>query len=151
MFGRISAHGERRALCLAMQLGSNRLLRSPPFSQKQPFGKGTNQRLTEEDAVIVIQQREHYQHPQAAEAPDKGEDQARNGREGQKDEVEGSHAFTRVWHHPGSVLSAHTLLLSWLLVLVFQFQLAALAPRVLQLRGREGDRGQPALLSLLPL
>ena len=121
MFGRISAHGERRALCLAMQLGSNGLLRSPPFSQKQPFGKGTNQRLTEEDAAIVIQQREHYQHPQAAEAPDKGQDQARNGREGREDEVEGSHAFTRVWHHPDqSFLPAPSSSLAWLLVLVFQ-------------------------------
>ena len=46
----LSAHRKRRALCPAMQLGRNGLLCSPPFSQKQPFGKGTNQRLTEEDA-----------------------------------------------------------------------------------------------------
>ena len=101
---------------------------------------------------IGIQQREHHQHSQAAEAPDKGQDQDKIGRERRKDERQGPHAFTSVWHHPGSALSARTLLLSlpWLLVLVFQFQLAALAPSVLQLRGREGVRGQPALLSFLP-
>ena len=84
---------------------------------------------------IGIQQREHHQHSQAAEAPDKGQDQDKIGRERRKDERQGPHAFTSVWHHPGSALSARTLLLSlpWLLVLVFQFQLAALAPRVLQL------------------
>ena len=101
---------------------------------------------------IGIQQREHHQHSQAAEAPDKGQDQDKIGRERRKDEGQGPHAFTSVWHHPGSALSARTLLLSlpWLLVLVFQLQLAALAPSVLQLRGREGVRGQPALLSFLP-
>ena len=101
---------------------------------------------------IGIQQREHHQHSQAAEAPDKGQDQDKIGRERRKDERQGPHAFTSVWHHPGSALSARTLLLSlpWLLVLVFQLQLAALAPSVLQLRGREGVRGQPALLSFLP-
>ena len=111
----------REGLCVWPCSWAVGLLRSPPFSQKQPFGKGTNQRLTEEDAAIVIQQREHYQHPQAAEAPDKGQDQARNGREGREDEVEGSHAFTRVWHHPDqSFLPAPSSSLAWLLVLVFQ-------------------------------
>ena len=81
------------------------------------------------------------QHPHPAKAPDKCQDQDKNGREGWKDEVDSPNAFSSVWHHPGSALSAQALLLSlpWLLVLVFQ--LAALAPGVLQLRGREGGRG----------
>ena len=33
---------------------------------------------------IGIQKRKHYQHPHLAEAPDKGQDQAKNGREGLK-------------------------------------------------------------------
>ena len=61
------------------------------------------------------------QHPYPAKAPDKGQDQDKNCRQGRKDEVEGPNAFSSVWNHPGSALSAHTLLLSlpWLLVLVF--------------------------------
>ena len=61
------------------------------------------------------------QHPHPAEAPDKGQDQDKNGREGWKDEVDGPNAFSSVWHHPGSALPAQALLLSlpWLLVLVF--------------------------------
>ena len=52
------------------------------------------------------------QHPHPAEAPDKGQDQDKNGREERKDEVEGPNVFSSVWHHPGSALSAHALLLS---------------------------------------
>ena len=44
--------------------------------------KGTNQRLTEEEAWIGIQQRKHYQHPHPFEAPDKAQEEAKNGREG---------------------------------------------------------------------
>ena len=61
------------------------------------------------------------QHPYPAEAQDKGQDQDKNGREGQKDEVKGAATFTSVWHDPSAISSADTLLLSlpWHLVLVF--------------------------------
>lgn len=62
--------------------GFSRVLPSPTNS----LPKGTNQRLTEEEAWIGIQQRKHYQHPHASEAPDKGQEEAKNGREGRKDE-----------------------------------------------------------------
>ena len=52
----------------------------------QPFQKETNQRLTEEEALIGIQQRKHCPYPHPAKATDKGQDQAKNGREGPKNE-----------------------------------------------------------------
>ena len=85
-----------------MQLGRARLLQDPPLSHQQPFQKGTNQRLTKEEAWIGIQQRKHYQDPHASEAPDKDQEEAKNGTEAWKDEVEGSDVFTKFWHHPGS-------------------------------------------------
>ena len=81
----LSAHGKIRALCLAMQLGRDRLPHSPPFSQKQPFQEAT-WRLTEEDTHNRNPaEGSTIQHPYPAEAQDKGQDQDKNGREGQKD------------------------------------------------------------------
>ena len=81
----LSAHGKIRALCLAMQLGRDRLPHSPPFSQKQPFQEAT-WRLTEEDTRNRNPaEGSTIQHPYPAEAQDKGQDQDKNGREGQKD------------------------------------------------------------------
>lgn len=99
---------------------------------------------------IGIQQREHHQHSQAAEAPDKGQDQDKIGRERRKDEgrvhmplqVSGIIQDQPFLPAPSSSLC----LGSW--SLCFSFSWLPLAPRVLQLRGREGVRGQPALLSL---
>lgn len=57
----------------------------PPLSHWQPFQEVTNQRLTEEDTQIGIRQKGGtIQHPHPAEPPDKGQDQDKNGREGQK-------------------------------------------------------------------
>ncbi|CAI9166568.1 unnamed protein product [Rangifer tarandus platyrhynchus] len=68
-----------------MQLGRNRLPHSPPFSQKQPFQEVT-WRLTEEDTHNRNpSEGSTAQHPHPAEAQDKGQDQDKNGREGQKD------------------------------------------------------------------
>lgn len=53
----LSAHMEGRALCLAMQLGRDRLLQVPPLSHWQPFQEVTNQRLTEEDTQIGVRQK----------------------------------------------------------------------------------------------
>ena len=79
--------------------GFSRVLPSPTnsLSRKGPI-RGSQRRKP----WIGIQQRKHYQHPHPSEAPDKGQDQAKNGREGWKDEVEDSDAFTKFWHHPGS-------------------------------------------------
>ena len=77
---------------------------SPGSSPLPPtaFRKGPIRGSQRRKPWIGIQQRKHYQHPHPSEAPDKGQDQAKNGREGWKDEVEGSDAFTKFWHHPGS-------------------------------------------------
>ena len=69
--------------------GFSRVLPSPTNS----LPKGTNQRLTEEEAWIGIQQWKHYQHPHPSEAPDEGQEEAKNGTEGQKDESSVQRAY----------------------------------------------------------
>ena len=49
-----------------------------------PFPKRDQSEANKEEAWIGIQQRKHYQHPHASEAPDKGQEEAKNGREGWK-------------------------------------------------------------------
>ena len=78
--------GEAGGVCvLAMQLGGDRLPDSPPFSQKQPFQEAT-WRLTEEDTRNRNPaEGSTIQHSHPAEAQGKGQDQDKNGKEGQKD------------------------------------------------------------------
>ena len=67
-----------------MQLGRDRLLQGPPLSTNSLSRKGPIRGSQRRKPWIGIRQRKHYQHPHLAEAPDKGQDQAKNGREGRK-------------------------------------------------------------------
>ena len=61
--------------------GFSRVLPSPTNSLSR---KGPIRSSQRRKPWIGIQKRKHYQHPHLAEAPDKGQDQAKNGREGRK-------------------------------------------------------------------
>ena len=56
---------------------------SPGSSPLPPtaFPERDQSEANKEEAWIGIQQRKHYQHPHASEAPDKDQGQAKNGRE----------------------------------------------------------------------
>ena len=98
-------------------------------------------------------ERRTIQHPHPAEAPDKGQDQDKNGREERKDEVEGPNVFSSVWHHPGSALSAHALLHSLPCLLVLVFPNFNWLPWLLGSYSFEAEKeagDQPALLSHMP-
>ena len=56
----------------------------PPLSTNSLSRKGPIRGSQRRKPWIGIRQRKHYQHPHLAEAPDKGQDQAKNGREGRK-------------------------------------------------------------------
>ena len=82
--------------------GFSRVLPSPTnsLSRKGPI-RGSQRRKP----WIGIQQRKHYQHPHASEAPDKGQEEAKNGREdGRMSPV--FTAFTVVCHYPEAGPSA---------------------------------------------